>query len=239
MKLMTIPAAAIAATFVFAQSAQARDYHRHHGLHREAYQHWSQASAPFGQQQQFAGGFWNDSEEATSARGRRRPAQQFAGGFWNGSEEATYPRGRRRLPAQQFAGGSWNGAEEATYTRGRRPRPAQQFAGSSWNGAEATTYQAAPAYQGGLGGRPSAWCGWEMRQLVGGDPGPEYNLARNWSHWGHSGPVGVGAVVVWAHHVGKIVGGQDGNWVVESGNDGHALRTRPRSIAGAIAIRWG
>ena len=50
---------------------------------------------------------------------------------------------------------------------------------------------------------------------------------------------GIGAVVVWAHHVGKIVGAENGQWVIESGNDGHALRTRPRSIAGAIAIRWG
>ncbi len=91
----------------------------------------------------------------------------------------------------------------------------------------------------GLGRRPAAWCGWQMRQLVGGDPGPSYNLARNWAHWGHAGPVGVGAVVVWPHHVGKIVGQEGGHWVIESGNDGHALRTRPRSISGAIAIRWG
>jgi hypothetical protein len=90
-----------------------------------------------------------------------------------------------------------------------------------------------------LGGRPAAWCGWEMRQLVGGDPGPEYNLARSWSHWGHAGPVGVGAVVVWRHHVGKIVGREDGAWIIESGNDGHRLRTRPRSLAGIIAVRWG
>ena len=93
------------------------------------------------------------------------------------------------------------------------------------------------AYRG-IGRRPAAWCGWEMRQLVGGDPGPSYNLARNWAHWGHAGPAGVGAVVVWPHHVGKIVGQQNGQWVIESGNDGHALRTRPRSIAGAIAFRW-
>jgi hypothetical protein len=46
-------------------------------------------------------------------------------------------------------------------------------------------------------------------------------------------------VVVWPHHVGKIVGKENGEWIIESGNDGHALRTRPRSIAGAIAIRWG
>jgi hypothetical protein len=95
------------------------------------------------------------------------------------------------------------------------------------------------AYRAGRGSRPRAWCGWEMRQLVGSDPGSSYNLARNWAHWGHAGPVGVGAVVVWPHHVGKIVGQEDGQWVIESGNDGHRVRTRPRSIAGAIAIRWG
>ena len=92
---------------------------------------------------------------------------------------------------------------------------------------------------GGAGPRPAAWCGWAMRQMVGGDPGPSYNLARNWAHWGHAGPAGVGAVVVWPHHVGRIVGQENGQWVIESGNDGHALRTRARSIAGAIAIRWG
>jgi hypothetical protein len=87
--------------------------------------------------------------------------------------------------------------------------------------------------------RPAAWCGWQMRQLVSGDPGPSFNLARNWAHWGQPGPAGIGAVVVWSHHVGKIVGQQGGMWVIESGNDGHQLRTRPLSIAGAIAIRWG
>jgi hypothetical protein len=92
---------------------------------------------------------------------------------------------------------------------------------------------------GHIGGRPAAWCGWEMRQLVSGDPGPAFNLARNWAHWGQSGPAGVGAVVVWSHHVGKIVGLEGGAWVIESGNDGHRVRTRPLSIAGAIAIRWG
>src|SRR5580704_8601237 len=43
-----------------------------------------------------------------------------------------------------------------------------------------------------IGGRPAAWCGWEMRQLVSGDPGPAFNLARNWAHWGQAGPAGVG-----------------------------------------------
>jgi hypothetical protein len=100
-------------------------------------------------------------------------------------------------------------------------------------------YPQRTAYRGRGSGRPAAWCGWEMRQLVGGDPGPSFNLARNWAHWGRSGPAGVGAVVVWPHHVGKIVGQDNGMWVIESGNDGHAVRTRPRSIAGAIAVRWG
>jgi hypothetical protein len=89
------------------------------------------------------------------------------------------------------------------------------------------------------GGRPAAWCGWQMRQLVGGDPGPEYNLARNWAHWGHAGPPGIGAVVVWSHHVGKIVGQENGMWIIQSGNDGNRLRTRPMPISRAIAIRWG
>jgi hypothetical protein len=105
--------------------------------------------------------------------------------------------------------------------------------------SDAQPFARATRYHGGYGARPSAWCGWEMRQLVSGDPGPSYNLARNWAHWGHAGPAGVGAVVVWPHHVGKIVGRENGEWVIESGNDGHALRTRPRSIAGAIAVRWG
>src|ERR1700720_2287420 len=90
-----------------------------------------------------------------------------------------------------------------------------------------------------VGGRPAAWCGWEMRQLVSGDPGPAFNLARNWAHWGQAGAAGVGAGVGWPHHVGKIVGQEGGQWVIESGNDGNRVRTRPRSIAGAIAIRWG
>ena len=72
-----------------------------------------------------------------------------------------------------------------------------------------------------------------MRRL-GNDPGPSFNLAPNWARWGRPGPAGVGAVVVWAHQVGKIVDRENGQWLVESGNDGHAVRTRPRSIAGAI-----
>ena len=88
------------------------------------------------------------------------------------------------------------------------------------------------------GGRPSAWCGWYMRSQVGADPGPQYNLARSWAHYGsNAGGPSVGTIVVWSHHVGKIVGQENGQWIVECGNDGHAVRTRPRSLAGAIAFR--
>ena len=87
-------------------------------------------------------------------------------------------------------------------------------------------------------GRPAAWCGWYMRRQVGRDPGPEYNRARAWAHYGASaGGPSVGAIVVWRHHVGEIVGRENGQWIVRSGNDGHAVRTRPRSLALAIAFR--
>jgi hypothetical protein len=117
---------------------------------------------------------------------------------------------------------------------GERSAPNGLFAFAATNLPSSMTM-----YRGRDQARPAAWCGWEMRRLVGSDPGPSYNLARNWAHWGRPGPAGVGAVVVWAHHVGKIVGQQNGQWIIESGNDGHALRARARSIAGAIAIRWG
>lgn len=77
-----------------------------------------------------------------------------------------------------------------------------------------------------------------MRGQVGSDPGPSFNLARSWARYGtNAGGPSIGAIVVWPHHVGRIVGHANGQWIVQSGNDGHAVRTRPRSIAGAIAFR--
>jgi hypothetical protein len=90
------------------------------------------------------------------------------------------------------------------------------------------------------GGRPRAWCGWYARSLVGRDPGVAYNLARNWARWGRPSGPAVGVMVVWSHHVGMITGRtSDGQWIVKSGNDGHGVRERPRSLAGAIAFRAG
>ena len=68
--------------------------------------------------------------------------------------------------------------------------------------------------------------------------GIAFNLARNWVHWGHAASAGIDVIVVWAHHVGLITGrAPDGTWIVKSGNDGHAVRERARSIGGAIAFR--
>ena len=91
----------------------------------------------------------------------------------------------------------------------------------------------APSSSSGVGPRPSAWCGWYMRTRHGG--GPEMNLAWNWSRYGSAASPQVGAIVVWRHHVGEIVGKADnGMWLVHSGNDGGAVRTRARSISGAV-----
>jgi len=88
--------------------------------------------------------------------------------------------------------------------------------------------------------RPRAWCGWYARHLVRHDPGPAYNLARNWARWGRAAHPAPGVMVVWRNHVGMITGRDaSGNWIVRSGNDGHRVRERPRSIARAIAFRAG
>lgn len=109
-----------------------------------------------------------------------------------------------------------------------------QAASYGWNGrvAKCQPRQAAA--------KPRRWCGWFARQMVGQDPGPDFNLARNWARWGRPASPGVGVMVVWSHHVGMITGRTtDGRWIVKSGNDGHAVRERPRSVAGAIAFRQG
>lgn len=83
------------------------------------------------------------------------------------------------------------------------------------------------------GPRPGKWCGWWMRTQRGG--GSHLNLAWNWRNYGSPSSPQVGAVVVWRHHVGQIVGqAANGRWLVQSGNDGGAVRTRARSIAGAV-----
>jgi hypothetical protein len=86
----------------------------------------------------------------------------------------------------------------------------------------------------------SGWCGQFARHnLVNSDPGSRYNLACNWRNWGRATSAQVGAMVIWCspghRHVGKIVGPCVGNkCLVKSGNDNGAVRTRMRSVAGAV-----
>jgi len=85
--------------------------------------------------------------------------------------------------------------------------------------------------------RPERWCGWQMRQWFGVSD-RRYNQAAAWADYGApaAGPA-IGVIVVWPHHVGLIVGGAPGRWLVQSGNDGGEVRTRLRSLAAAIAFR--
>jgi hypothetical protein len=90
---------------------------------------------------------------------------------------------------------------------------------------------------GRASGRPRAWCGWWLGRHLG-MPDRRLWLARNWAAVGSSaGGPQIGAIVVWRHHVGIITGRHGKEWVVKSGNDGRAVRERPRSVSGAIAFR--
>jgi hypothetical protein len=92
---------------------------------------------------------------------------------------------------------------------------------------------------GGSSERPAEWCGWWMRQHLGGRFGPEYNAARNWLNVGRplSGPV-PGAIGIKEHHVFQVVRVVGPDQVLAiSGNDHNAVRTRVRSTAGVIGWR--
>lgn len=117
--------------------------------------------------------------------------------------------------------GLHSGAGAASSVGSEPRRASRGTASESWSGR----YNAGP--------RPGKWCGWWMRTQRGG--GPAYNVAWNWRNYGSPASPQVGAVVVWRHHVGQIVGqASDGRWLVQSGNDGGRVRTRPRSVAGAV-----
>lgn len=89
------------------------------------------------------------------------------------------------------------------------------------------------------GDKPDRWCGWFMRQQVAVDPGEAFNKASRWSKYGqHSDEPCVGCLVVYPHHIAKITGQcENGACPMISGNDGHEVRERVRSLKGRIAIR--
>jgi len=86
--------------------------------------------------------------------------------------------------------------------------------------------------------RARAWCGSYMSRYFGKSD-RRLALARQWASEGsNAGGPAIGVVVVWRHHVGVITGqAPNGEWIIHSGNDGGAVRTRARSVAGAIAFR--
>ena len=87
------------------------------------------------------------------------------------------------------------------------------------------------------------WCGCWLKSALGNvlsaaDRALNLNRAIEWAHVGQAARPHVGAIVVWSHHVGTITGqDSNGQWIITSGNDGHAVRSRPRSLAGVVAIR--
>ena len=89
------------------------------------------------------------------------------------------------------------------------------------------------------GERPVEWCGWWMRQHLGGHYGPEFNVALNWLNVGRplDGPR-PGAVGVKAHHVFQVIRVVDrGHVLAISGNDHNAVQTRIRPTSDVIGWR--
>ena len=128
-------------------------------------------------------------------------------------------------------------AHRIHWTAPRQPEwPHSTTFGPRWTFDGGTTMRTASVG----GSRPRAWCGWFMRQIRG-VADASYNLARNWTHYGHSTFAHPGAIAVWAHHVGEVANGQcpAGAIMLHSGNDGHTVRTRCVSLRGVLAFREG
>lgn len=128
-----------------------------------------------------------------------------------------------------------------TSARGQRVTLAQRGFGSPVKTYRASSVERpVTSSHSGIGPRPGRWCGWYMQHDTGvtsRSTGRNLNRAIEWRHVGQATSAGIGAIVVWAHHVGKIVGGSPGAWVVRSGNDGGGVRERVRSVAGAVSFR--
>ena len=94
-----------------------------------------------------------------------------------------------------------------------------------------------------LGTNPTGWarvwCGKFLRMVVPSDPGPAFNVARNWKHYGSSAPGPVaGAIGVMPHHVGIVLGRCEGGGVwLRSGNHNKTVGDGCYSAAHFIAFR--
>jgi hypothetical protein len=116
----------------------------------------------------------------------------------------------------------------------------------AWAGWGITCRTATPETAAGSGAigadseeRPAEWCGWWMRQHLGGHYGPELNVARAWLNVGRplDGPR-PGAIGVKAHHVFQVIRVVDRDHVLAiSGNDHNEVRTRIRATSDVIGWR--
>ncbi len=145
-----------------------------------------------------------------------------------------------------YAARQHSGAE--CYHNGRRlyvpdglnyPRQAWANWGISCRTPESETTAGSGAAAADSGDRPVEWCGWWMRQHLGGHYGPEFNVARYWLNAGRplDGPR-AGAIGVKAHHVFQVIQVIDpGHVLAISGNDYNAVRTRIRPTSDVIGWR--
>lgn len=125
-------------------------------------------------------------------------------------------------------------ASAVSYRTTKRSRSVARYAslGRQQNREYATNFQGGS----GFGPRPRAWCGYYMRQKLG-VRNPSYNLARNWLNYGRPSGPQIGAVVVWPHHVGQIVGREGGRWIVNQGNYRNRVATVAMNLTGVIGYR--
>ena len=150
------------------------------------------------------------------------------------------------MPNLTYASHQHSGAE--CYHNGHRIYVPDGFdyprqAWPSWGISCRTPKPEMPAGSGATaadsGDRPLEWCGWWMRQHLGGHYGPEFNVALNWLNVGRplDGPR-PGAIGVKTHHVFQVVRVVDSGHVLAiSGNDHNAILTRIRPTSDVIGWR--
>jgi hypothetical protein len=206
---------------LFSVEASAHGHRQHHYLSRHAYRHHVDQRHTFQ-------GFVDQNQVYQRQTYRQTPAR-------NGMSDQADPMQQARIAPQ--LSGSYITASRS-FARGYHRHLYQPRIN------QASAYQAS-AYQTSGDQRPlsyrryaRAWCGAYLSAYLGKND-RNLALARNWAKEGTSaGGPGIGVVVVWPHHVGIITGqAANGEWIVHSGNDGGAVRTRGRSLRGAIAFR--
>lgn len=103
-------------------------------------------------------------------------------------------------------------------------RRAWGVARAAIGGARASA-QVAVEYSRPANCRGIPWCGCWLRTALG-IADSSLNLAANWARVGQPATIETANIVVWPHHVGKLLGHRPGQLLIQSGNDGGAVRTR-------------